>query len=214
MWRHSTNAALAAAMLMLAGCSSISVQHTAAWNKADTAAATAPAGETVGADTGAQFQQAIDHMQAGRWDAAIPLLEALTTTHDQLAGPWLNLGIAYTRSGAGDRARDAFETAAARNPRQAEAWNQLGMLHRRGGRLEQAATMYRHASEAEPDHADSHWNLALLYDRYLPDSAAAHHHLVRYQQLTGKDDPQVSQWLIELHERTAPDNMTAGATGQ
>lgn len=213
MWRHSTSTVLAAAMLLQSGCSSVSVQHTAAWNKPDIAPASARAGQAAGADTRAQFRQAIDHMQAGRWDAAIPLLETLTTTHEQLAGPWLNLGIAYTRSGAGDRARNAFETAVARNPQQAEAWNQLGMLHRRSGRPEQAATMYRRAIEVDPEHTDTHWNLAVLYDRYLPDNAAAHHHLLRYQQLTGSEDPQISRWLTELHKRTAP-NMTAGATGQ
>ena len=212
MWRHSTSAMLATAML-LSGCSTVSVQHTTSWNKPDAASASAHAGQTADAETRAQFQQAVDYMQAGRWDDAIPLLETLTTTHEQLAGPWLNLGIAYTRSGAGDRARTAFEAAAARNPRQAEAWNQLGMLHRRHGRPEQAATMYRRAIEADPEHADTHWNLAVLYDRYLPDNAAAHHHLLRYQQLTGSDDPEISRWLTELHQRNAP-NMTAGATGQ
>jgi Flp pilus assembly protein TadD len=189
------------------------VQHTAAWNKPDPVHASALAGQTADVDAGAQFQQAVDHMQAGRWDAAIPLLETLTTTHEQLAGPWLNLGIAYTRSGAGDRARTALETATANNPRQAEAWNQLGMLHRRSGRFEQAATMYRRAIEVDPEHADAHWNLAVLHDRYLPDNAAAQHHLLRYQQLTGSDDPQITHWLTELDKRIAP-TMTAGATGQ
>jgi Flp pilus assembly protein TadD len=213
MWRHSTSTALVASMLILAGCGSVSVQHSAVWNKPVPALATVPAAAAVGADTGVEFQQAIGHMQAGNWDAAIAQLETLTATHGQFAGPWLNLGIAYTRSGAVDKARNAFETAAARNPRQAEAWNQLGMLHRRGGSLQQAATMYLRAIEVAPDHADSHWNLAVLYDQYLPNYATALHHLQRYQQLTGAGDPQVSRWLAELQSHTAP-NMTAGANGQ
>ena len=212
MSRHSNNTVLAVAVL-LAGCSSVSVQHTAAWNKPGDAQASAAVVENVGTDTRAQFRQAIDHMQAGHWDAAIPILETLTQTHEQLAGPWLNLGIAYTRSGAGDKARNAFERATARNPQQAEAWNQLGMLHRRSGEHGQAAVMYRRAIEVDPEHADSHWNLAVLHDLYLPDSNAAYHHLVRYQQLTGSVEPQLEHWLGELRKRSSA-SMTAGASGQ
>lgn len=210
MSRHFASTALAV-MVLLAGCSSVSLQHTTAWNRPG--GTQVPVAASIDSDTSARFGLAIDHMQAGRWDDAIPILESLTESHDRLAGPWLNLGIAYTRSGNGDSARTAFEAATACNPQQAEAWNQLGMLHRRGGEHVQAAAMYRRAIDADPEHADTHWNLAVLHDLYLPDGNAAHHHLVRYQQLTGSEDPQLLRWMTELRERTTT-GMTAGATGQ
>ena len=45
------------------------------------------------------YRQALDMMQASQWPEARQRLEDLTAAHPGLAGPWLNLGIVYTRLG-------------------------------------------------------------------------------------------------------------------
>jgi len=156
------------------------------------------------------YRQALEKMQAGQWPEARVLLEDMTTAHATLAGPWVNLGIVYTRLGEPEAAEHAFRQSIENNPGNPVAWNQLGILYRRTGRLEAAEEAYSAALGVAPDDPDTHWNLGILHDVYLPDVGLALHHYERYQQLTGSDDPQLMAWITALQARLPADNMTAG----
>ena len=156
------------------------------------------------------YRQALDRMQAGQWPEARQLLEDMTAVQATLAGPWLNLGIVYTRLGEPDAAERAFRRAIENNPGNPVAYNQLGILYRRTARLDAARDTYNAALDTTPDDPDTHWNLGILHDVYLPDARLALYHYERYQQLTGSDDAQLMAWISELRKRAPATHMTAG----
>lgn len=165
--------------------------------------------ETVTPLSQESYRKALERMQAGQWPEARQLLEDMTAAQPALAGPWLNLGIVYTRLGEPEAAETAFRRSIDNNPGNPVAHNQLGILYRRTGRLESARDAYSAALGIAPDDPDTHWNLGILHDRYLPDAQLALHHYERYRQLTGSDDPQLLAWIAALRARTPDASMTA-----
>ena len=179
---------------LLAACSSTPIQRSL------TVSAPNPELKT-------SYQHAIQSMQAEQWQTAREQLTKITTQQPSLSGPWLNLGITQTMLGNHMGAETAFKTVLNINHRAVEAYNQLGMLYRRQDRLDESQFIYEEALRLEPDNRNIHWNLAILYDRYLPNPRQALHHYQRYQQLTGSDDPLLQAWIARLDSQG--DNMTA-----
>ena len=181
---------------LLNGCT------TAHTNRPATALTSTPTPEL-----NAEYQQALDFMQAEKWQAASEQLTRITIQQPSLSGPWINLGITQTMRGDHASAETAFKTALDVNHRNIEAYNQLGMLYRRHGRLDEAQLVYQEALRLDPDNTNIHWNLAILYDRYLPNPSEALQHYQRYQQLTDSDDPLLQAWIANLGNHG--DNLTA-----
>jgi Tfp pilus assembly protein PilF len=184
---------------LLAGCSSAPQRATAP--------PTQPV--AVSLDAGEQHQKALAEMQAAQWPAARDTLEALTAAHPAHAGPWVNLGIVYTRLGDAPAAEAAYRRAVEANPASTVAWNQLGILYRRTGRAEDAREAYGAALAANPDDADTHWNLGILHDVHLPDAPLALHHYTRYRELTRVQDARLDGWIEDLRARMPGPEMTA-----
>lgn len=185
-------------LLVVSGCNTLQAKKSA------------PAAAAVTPELQQDYHQALALMAQEQWQEASLRLQAITAQHDQLAGPWLNLGIAYARLGEADKAETALKRASERNPSRAEAFNQLGILYRRAGKFQQAQLAYEQAVHIDPDHADAHWNLGILHDLYLPDTERALHHYQRYQQITGSDDRQLESWISALRERIRSATLTAG----
>lgn len=206
MWKRYINRycrsllAVLVPLWLVAGCAATQESRLAAQPEAP---APAPAVEE-------SYRQALDRMQAGQWPQARQLLEDLSAAQPTLAGPWLNLGIVYTRLGEPEAAEGAFRQSIENNPGNPVAYNQLGILYRRTGRLEAAREAYGAALGVAPDDPDTHWNLGILHDVYLPDDRLALFHYERYRQLTGSDDAQLMAWINALRARMPADNMTAG----
>jgi Flp pilus assembly protein TadD len=160
------------------------------------------------ADINAEYQNALESMQTEQWQSASIILARITELNPSLSGPWINLGITRIMRGDHASAETAFKTALEVNHRNIEAYNQLGMLYRRHGRLDEAQLIYEEALRLDPDNTNIHWNLAILYDRYLPNPSEALQHYQRYQQLTGSEDPQLLAWIARLGKRDHV-NMTA-----
>ena len=169
----------------------------------------APAMAEVTLDSSMSHQQAVTLMQQEKWQQAVTQLEVLTAQHDSLSGPWLNLGIAYTKTGNSESAEVAFKKSIDMNTANIEAYNQLGILYRRTGRLKEAGFIYETALKSDPDNASIHWNLGILHDKYLPDPRKALLHYQRYQQLTNSDDPQLQAWINNLRTDTQKSSLTA-----
>ncbi len=160
-------------------------------------------------DVVALHQQAVTLMQQEKWREAVQSLEIITSRQDELSGPWLNLGIAYTKTGDGESAEKAFKKSIDMNAGNIEAYNQLGILYRRTGRIEEAGFIYESALIAAPDNTNIHWNLGILHDKYLPDARKALFHYQRYQQLTGSDDAQLQAWINNLANNNPATGFTA-----
>lgn len=160
-------------------------------------------------DVVALHQQAVALMQQEKWREAVQSLEIITSRQYELSGPWLNLGIAYTKTGDGESAERAFRKSIDMNAGNIEAYNQLGILYRRTGRIEEAGFIYESALIAAPDNTNIHWNLGILHDKYLPDARKALFHYQRYQQLTGSDDAQLQAWINNLANNNQANSFTA-----
>ena len=74
------------------------------------------------ADITTRHQQAVKLMQEEKWQAAVDMLEAITAEQPGLSGPWVNLGIAYTKRGNSQEAEAAFKHAIDVNAANAEAY--------------------------------------------------------------------------------------------
>lgn len=167
------------------------------------------ANRTVGTEANAEpnqlprnYMQGLSHMANGDFDSAIPILQRFSTAHPELAGPWLNLGIALRHSGRTEEATEALEKAIELNPDNAAAWQQLAILHREQGRFDAALEAYRKALQLVPDYALVHRNLGILYDLYLQQPALALDHYRKYQALSDEPDAEVNRWIIDLERRT------------
>ena len=178
----------------LSACSSTSIQRSLT--------ASAPTPELI-----TNYQHAIQSMQDEQWQTAREQLTTITTQQPSLSGPWINLGITQNMLGDPSGAETAFKTALDVNHRAIEAYNQLGILYRRQERLDESQFIYEEALRLDPDNSSIHWNLAILYDRYLPNPRQALQHYQRYQQLTGSEDPLLQAWIDRLDSHG--DNMTA-----
>ena len=183
----------------------ISTQYLGGCATTDTQSQTKTSAPTAELITG--YQQALESMQIEQWQTAREQLTQITSQQPSLSGPWVNLGITQTMLGDHSSAETAFKTALDVNHRNIEAYNQLGMLYRRQDRLDDAQFIYEEALRLDPDNTNIHWNLAILYDRYLPNPRKALQHYQRYQQLTSSEDPQLQAWISELGSHG--DNMTA-----
>jgi len=161
------------------------------------------------ADVSSQHQQSVALMQQEQWQEAVDMLEEITVKQPALSGPWLNLGIAYTKRGNSQGAENAFKHAIDVNPANIEAYNQLGILYRRTGRPEEAQFIYETALRLDPDNTNLHWNLAILHDTDLPEPRKALLHYQRYQQITGSDNPQLLSWINGHSEHLQTNSLTA-----
>jgi tetratricopeptide (TPR) repeat protein len=198
-WNKAT-AALLAALLLAAGCSSQPKRD----GVADGSDAKAPAQPV---ELPRDYDNALVLMQSGDYGAAVPVLEAFIADHPQLAGPYINLGIAYQRLDRTDAALEALTKAVALNPANATAHHQLGILYREQGKFEAALEAYSTALKLDGGYALAHRNVGILYDLYLQQPAKALAHYRQYLELADNGDQQVNGWVIDLERRT--DTATA-----
>ena len=179
-------------LMMLGGCSGTSPNRSESNGEKAEAPAELPA----------DYDKAIALMQAGDYQAAVPALLKFSERNPELAGPYLNLGIAYQNTGQNEAALNALRRAVELNPENAAAHHQLGILYRKAGDFEAALNAYQQVLQLDEDYALAHRNIGILYDLYLgqPDLALEHYH--NYLQLTAQPDPSVNRWVVDLQRRT------------
>lgn len=225
--------ALAAALSLLAGCSTLSdagrkLQETvvtpvakalapapAASAAAPAAATTAPAGlppaprvaETpVPPAAQGAFDDALRALRAGRSEDAERGFKALAQSNPELGGPHANLGVIYRQAGKFAESAAALERATKASPEQPVYFNQLGISYRHLGDFAKARTAYERALEIEPKYAAAQLNLGILFDLYLRDSAKALEAYERYAAISGGQDATVAKWVTDLKNRKPAQN--------
>jgi Flp pilus assembly protein TadD len=150
-----------------------------------------------------QFQRSSALLEVGQPDSALVLLKKLTLSQPELAGPWVNTGVAYLQLDDESSATDAFNKALAANPHNCEALIQLGVLARKRGAFDMAEELYGRCIAAQPGYADAHLNLAILYELYmgrLGEALAAYN---EYQLALVEPDTTVNGWMMDLERRAA-----------
>jgi tetratricopeptide (TPR) repeat protein len=186
-----SKAALISSLLLLtAGCSSVRTTDSSDND-----------GVTKSVKLPHDYDNAIVLMQSGDHQAAIPVLKAFIADHPELAGPQLNLGIAYHLTGQDDEAADALNQALKLNPENPAVWHQLAILYRSQGDFDASLDAYQKALELDQDYALAHRNIGILYDLYLQQPGLALQHYRKYLALNGKEDTTVSRWILDLERR-------------
>jgi tetratricopeptide (TPR) repeat protein len=186
---NKTLLACVAGLLLLNGCSSTASRQE---NAAQAGQQQALPGE---------YENALVLMRSGDYGAAIPMLQDFSASHPELAGPYINLGIAYRQMGDNGASLTALNKAVALNPENAAAHLQRGILYREAGDFPAALHAYDQALTLQPDYALAHLNIGILYDLYLQQPGEALTHYRRYLELVGEDDKTVSGWVIDLERR-------------
>ena len=165
----------------------------------------------------ATWNGAIKQMKRKRFAKAIPTLEKISAAQPELAGPKLNLGIAYANLGRDQQAMEYLNQAIKLRPQLAEdqaiAWNHIGLIQVRSKQYRDAIKSYNRALSIAPGYEKARFNLALLYDKYLNDPDEAVRQYKLYQAGRSKPDNAVGLFIkqIELEQRQAlqassPDN--------
>lgn len=165
----------------------------------------------------ATWNGAIKQMKRKRFAKAIPTLEKISAAQPELAGPKLNLGIAYANLGRDQQAMEYLNQAIKLRPQLAEdqaiAWNHIGLIQVRSKQYRDAIKSYNRALSIAPGYENARFNLALLYDKYLNDPDEAVRQYKLYQAGRSKPDNAVGLFIkrIELEQRQAlqassPDN--------
>lgn len=150
----------------------------------------------------AQFHKANALMANEQHRDARKAFEAITRDFPELSGPWLKLGELAEIGERMERAERSYRKALEINPNNVNAYLALALFQRRAGDFEAARDTYVSALQLWKDFPEAHRNLAILYDLYMNQPAMAQPHYEAYDFLTGGDDPQVADWLIEIRRRT------------
>jgi len=152
-----------------------------------------------------QFRQATELLEKRRYTDAEPILKSLTMKQPKHFGPWANLGLLYARTNRPVEAKAALENALERNDEDPIVHNQLGILYRQARDFSAARDAYEQALKLKPNYAEAHYNLAILYDAWLPSPNQAIGHYRQYQKLAGKlDDAERAKlliWIKDLERR-------------
>jgi tetratricopeptide (TPR) repeat protein len=197
---------LAVALGALSGCATV--------GDAPGGAATAATAEGPSPELEATYDNLVSRLLSND-PAAVADLEKFSAAHPDLAGPLLTLGLVRSRAGDEAAARDYFERATQACSRCGPAWNELGVLGRQHGRFADAEQAYLRAIELQPDYAPAYYNLAVLYELYIPRPELALENYERYLQTGGADgaSADVEKWVADLRRRVGSTAKTARAEG-
>ena len=148
-------------------------------------------------------RNALEHLEAGRVEAAVEGWRALTVYAPEYPGPWLNLVLALQREhdyvAAETEARKALEF----HPEFAALQHQLAVVLRHRGQFAAAKAAYQAALAIDPGFALAQRNLGVLCDLYLNDLECAQAAYAEYQQLSSEPDAEVNRWLADLQRRVS-----------
>lgn len=202
---------LVAGSVLLAGCGLLGVGSGASSGTPGDAPVAAPSPELE-----ARYASLVADLKStdeARVAAAVDAMETFSREHPDLAGPLLNLGLVRVRAGDPAGALALFNEAAAACSRCGPVWNEIGVLDAHQGRFADAEQAYRRAIELAPDDAAAYYNLAILYELYIPRPELAVQNYEQYLQLGG-DGKDVEKWLVDLRRRVNDVAKAARADGR
>lgn len=208
---------LRATLLLCAGaltaCSSAG-RVASAPDPAGAASAATSTSEPATPEIEARYAALLDRLRTGDPGATADL-ERFSAEYPGYAGPLLNLGLIRSRAGDEAGARALIERAALVCTQCASVWNELGVLHARHGRFTDAEAAYQKAIEVEPGFAAAYYNLAIVYELYVPRPDLALQNYEQYLQLAGTsgEAQYVEKWVADLRRRAGATATAARAEG-
>jgi tetratricopeptide (TPR) repeat protein len=171
---------------------------------------------------------AVEHLQAGRWQAAEQGLRNVLAEYPNHAGAWHQLGILAFQVGKHDTAIELIGRAIELNGSDANCHVNLGNAFLAQDKFDRAIDCYRQALALKPDHSIAHYNLSIAFqalgklpesvDSYVraleprPDYAVAHYNLGNTLRAQGKLDLAAAsfQRAIQLNPEHAEAHNNLG----
>lgn len=150
----------------------------------------------------ARYQAALLQLKQGNVGAASEALASLALRYESNPEIRMNLAMAYYLAAEPDRAEEVL-TIGDDLSRLPHYHNLRGLLAVQRGDYQSAEQHYRQALELDAEHAQSHYNLALLYDMFYQDLAAARPHYLRYLELIDGNDGETTAWLRQIESALA-----------
>lgn len=178
---------------MLASCSNDNIKHS-------TSRPTVNNNIIVSDGSKVMFARALEHLQQQEHEEAITLLEDLTKIEKNLAAPFVNLGIVYSRTGQTKKAEQRFIAALRLDVGHAVANNELALLYRKSGRFGAARAAYKNALTQNPDYLPARKNLGILCEIYLHDLACALEQYRAYLEYAPEEE-SIIKWALEVEQR-------------
>lgn len=157
---------------------------------------------SVRSDSVEAFIQAKRAFNADDLNLAQVILTELTNSNKRLSGPWVMLGDIAVKKNNLSEAEQHYSRAILINNDNVNAYLRLAKIKRMQGDFTKARNTYADALSLWKDFPEAHLNLGVLYDIYLNDDVKAQKHIEAYQFLTGGDNEEVAQWLLEIQGRT------------
>ena len=154
----------------------------------------------IGGAVRADYEEALTHLEQGRHDEGIVLLELVAESAPELSAPRIDLGIAYHLAGSLEAAERNLLLALESNPDQPVAHNELGIVYRKTGRFDQAKKSYEAALAIYPGFHYARRNVAILCDLYLADLNCALENYEAYMA-TVPSDEEASMWIADIRYR-------------
>jgi tetratricopeptide (TPR) repeat protein len=148
-----------------------------------------------------QFKNGLTALEAKQYDEARSVFQGLLSTHPNLAGAAVNLGLIEQAQGHDDKARKQFEAALGMNPSSISARLQIAALDQKEGKFAAAEQHLLTAHNYKPKHSLINYNLGVLYELYLQDYDKAIDHYQLYVDHSAKNDVKTVQRWIKLLER-------------
>ena len=155
----------------------------------------------VDATTRAAYKKALNAMQNGQDQSAIAQFKAISQSQPNLAAPFTNIGLILIKQKRYEQAEKALLQATTLRPDDAVAQTHLGVAYRHLGKFKEAEAAYTAALKSNPKYPFAHLNAGILYDIYLNEPQRALNHYQQYQSISGSNDKQVENWIIELERR-------------
>ena len=165
------------------------------------------------AQAAVDFKKAIDLLNNDKLSNAENAFKKMIELYPQLAGPYANLGVIYSRQGKWAEAKDTLISGNNKNSKNIKILNQLGLVYRKSGDFSGAEKSYLAAISAKPNNAAAYLNLGILYDIYMGKFAKASGYYQKYQAMQTNPDRKVAGWIVDINRRAGIKTQIAGETG-
>lgn len=144
-----------------------------------------------------RFQDALAQLDQQQPKKAEKVLESLLRERTDVAELWLNLALSQYQQSNFTAAGKTITRVLATFPRTVQAHNLAGLLAVENGEFKKAEQHYADALKLSPAYANALYNMALLQDIYLQNTAVAVDYYNRYLAQV-KDDEATKAWVENL----------------
>jgi len=111
------------------------------------------------------FKEASNHIEIGRLEKALPLLEEILNEDPEHAGALNKMGVIKALQKNKEEARQYFEQSLQADRKNAPALTNLGNIYLENDNMHQAENLYNEALMHDPDYGPAHNNLAAIYKK-------------------------------------------------